>query len=193
MRDTSEYVIAGRRVPSVTEILSLAGLTNWGMVPSSVLELAAQRGRETHLWLELVDRGYLSPEDEPPPQIQGYVSAYYRFRAETDFEPDPDGIEETVLNLSHFYAGTLDRRGRLNRDRVVIDFKTGVPTPAAHLQTAGYAACLEGRFKRFALHLRPEGTYRLEPHASRNDLPDFLAAVRVAHLRLSLNLGGIPE
>ena len=44
MRDTSRYVIDGERWPSVTEILTLAALTDYSMVPPDALEYARVRG-----------------------------------------------------------------------------------------------------------------------------------------------------
>lgn len=183
MRDTSAYRIDGVRLPSVTEILTIAGLSDWSMVPSSVLEEARARGSEIHLWLEMFDRGYLKDGDEPAEAIAPYVAAYHKFRAEVDFEIGE--IEVVVLNAPHRYAGTVDRTGTLNGKAAIVDFKSGAPVPTTPLQLAGYEACFPERLERYELHLRQDGNFRLLHHRSRNDKHDFLAAARVAHWKLA--------
>jgi hypothetical protein len=183
MRDTSKYVLRGVRVPSVTEVLDIAGLVDWSMVPPGVLEEAAERGTRVHEWLQLIDEGWLDPMTEPDEDVRGFTSAYLRFKDETGFAPEL--IEHTVLNETYAYAGMLDRTGKLNGERVLIDLKTVRQVAATTaLQTAGYAACLGELHRRFALQLWPDGNYRLVPYTDRNDTHDFLAAVRLAHWRI---------
>jgi hypothetical protein len=183
MRDTSKYVLHGVRIPSVTEVLDIAGLIDWSMVPPGVLEEAGERGHRVHEWLELLDQGFLDLEDEPDEDIAGFVGAYLRFKDETGFKPEL--IEHVVVNETYAYAGMLDRTGRLNGDRAMVDLKTVRQVNATTaLQTAGYAACLGNGHRRFALQLRPDGTYSLVPYTDRNDVHDFYAAVRLAHWRI---------
>ena len=183
MRDTSLYVIQGIRVPSVTEVLEIAGFTDWAHVPPNVLEFAAVRGRDVHDWLEGVDAGVLDGL-EPDPRIAAYVAAYQQFKEDSGFKPEL--IEHVVLNEAYGYAGTLDRTGILrNGERWLLDLKTvATVTPESALQTAGYAACLEEPHRRGVLQLRKDGTYKLHPYSDRNDIHDFLSAVRVAHWKL---------
>ena len=182
MRDTSAYVIDGVRLPSVTEILDLAGLVDWSMVPAGVLDEARKRGGDVHEWLELVDFGYLQG-DEPPEAIAGFVNAYLRFKNESGFAPEL--VEHVVVSRTHRYAGTLDRTGKLNGKRALIDLKSGATiVPSMALQTAGYALCLDELHERYTLQLRPDGSYRLARHRDRSDAHDFLAATRIAHWQL---------
>ena len=56
-RDTSGYVVNGVRLPSVTEVLSIAGLTDFSGVPPGVLEKARVRGTQVHEITEWIDDG----------------------------------------------------------------------------------------------------------------------------------------
>lgn len=155
------------------------------MVPPGVLEEAAGRGQRVHEWTELLDQGFLSASDEPDDDIAGFIEAYLRFKAESGFVPEH--IEIVVINKPYRYAGTLDRTGTLRGEplKTMVDIKTGQSVPAsAAVQTAGYAFCLEGAYRRHALDLFPDGSYSLVPYNDRNDIHDFLAAVRVAHWRI---------
>lgn len=183
-RDPSKYVIDGVRVPSVTEVLHINGLDDWSMVDPVVLEAARQRGQAVHEWTELLDQGFLTPEDRPDEPIAGYVEAYIRFKNETGFSVEQ--VEQVVLNETYRYAGMLDRTGKLNGKRALLDLKAvRSVTPATALQTAGYGECLEEHHERYALQLRPDGTYRLTHYADRGDRHDFLSAVRLAWWRLN--------
>ena len=183
MRDVSAYTVAGVRWPSVTEILSLAGLTDFSMVGPEILENARVRGSEVHRWLELIDIGFLGGDDEPDEEIKGYVSAYLRFKDETGFTHT--AIEEYVRNNEYSYCGRLDRLGRMNDAAWLIDIKAvATVSPATALQTQGYAMCLDTYHKRAALQLFPTGKYKLYPYSDRSDLHDWLSAVRLAHFKL---------
>ncbi len=183
MRDTSTYVVAGVRWPSVTEVLKLAGLTDFSMVNPEVLENARLRGTAVHEWLEMVDLGFMEADAEPDEEIDGYISAYLRFKDETGFTPT--AVEQKVRNDEYSYCGTLDRRGTMNGAEWLIDIKAVASVSAATaLQTQGYAMCLSTPHKRAALQLFPTGKYKLYPYEERNDLHDWLSAVRVAHFKI---------
>lgn len=184
-RDTSKYRVDGRRVPSVTECLSVAGFVRFDGVHPDVLENAARRGRMGHAITAKMDQGDLIgliPEDVEP-----YVIAYEKFRADSGFQPEL--IEHVVVHVGHLYAGTLDRVGILNGRRVLIDLKC---SPTCYrwvgMQLAGYDLALQddpsldlGPLERFSLRLLKDGTYRLDPQRNRQDRMDFLASVRVTN------------
>jgi hypothetical protein len=80
---------------------------------------------------------------------------------------------------------------QLPSDRAVLDLKTGLPGPAAALQTAGYAELIDAEFgpgpvplRRFALQALPSGKFRLEEYGSHAaDRRDFLACLVVHRLK----------
>jgi len=195
-RDVSRYVDAcGARVPSVTEVLALAGFSaTFDFVPAKVLERARVRGSDVHEWIDTIEIAGVEGQ-EPPEHIDQYVQAFLRWR--DDYNPECLSAERTVVSLTHRYAGTLDLYARVGGETVVVDFKTSAAkVAAAKVQTAGYrfalAQCAEvdeqdhaRNARRAALYLHQDGRYTWDEHKNhREDEADFLSAVRVAHWRL---------
>lgn len=189
-RDVSMYTIAGRRVPSVTEILAIAGVVDFSGVPEEWLAKAAERGRLAHRITAEIDQAQGEPPFVPE-ELKGYVDAWWKFRVETGFTASL--IEHALVNQEHRYAGTLDRYGMVGATPWLIDLKTSAAIPRwVGLQLAGYELALRpalsvteaARVKRAAVRLRPDGTYSLFHFADRSDFADFLAASRIAHFQL---------
>lgn len=191
MRDPSKYMVNGQRVLSVTRVLSLVGLIDLGGINGSVLEAARLRGRAVHEWLHGMESGVLDGL-RPDPMIAGHVDGYKRFRDEKKFEVKL--VEHAVVNSAYMYAGTLDLTGLMDGDRWLIDIKcVAKVSEETALQTAAYEHCLDERHKRAALQLMANGTYRLHPYTSRNDLHDFLSAVRIAWCKVRWGRATIEE
>jgi hypothetical protein len=188
MRDTAQYMVAGQRVPSVTEALDLAGLVDFSDVPPDRLEWARARGQDIHGWTAIIDEGYAGDES-PPWDITGYVDAYLRFKNESGFAPEL--IEHVVINETYHYAGQLDRTGKLNGKKALVDIKAVAKVgPATSLQTKAYALCLDEPHNRYALQLKPDGTYRLHSYPLKGrtesvDRDDWYAALRMAYWKLT--------
>jgi len=192
-RDVSKYVLNGAPLPSVTEVLDLAGLVDLTSIPFDVLEFARQRGSAVHDWIELLT---LTPDairgTEPPEFIAPYIAAWEKWRVESGFEIER--AEECVVHSIYRYAGTYDVLGRINGCRALADYKARYGlTPEIAPQTAAYVDALRDMgqldtgepVKRFALLLRNDGSYRFKEYASRNDINTFRACVAVAHWKLS--------
>jgi hypothetical protein len=182
--NSHEYRVDGAIVPHVTAITDT--LIDFGGIAPDVLEHARDRGTAVHLLTELHDRGELD-EDALADELRGYLTAYRRFIAEAD--PQWDAIEQRVYSARYRYAGTLDRVGSIggkrSRKGVLVDIKaTASIQPAVGPQTAAYAhAYGDSRLARFALQLRPDGTYRFHECRDQSDLPVFLAAMTVYNWR----------
>lgn len=186
-RDPSKYLIDGVRKPSVTEILALNGLVDFSMVDPDVLENARRRGSTLHEWLDLLNGGHLSADDEPPPEIAGYVQAFLRFRSDTGYVAT--AWEQVVKSPALGYCGTFDQLGVLDGAPILLDTKATSALGAwVRLQVAGYAMALDPMPARAALRLLPDGTYRFERYTSRQDVHDWLACCRVAHFKLAHGL-----
>jgi len=189
-RDVSRYSVGGARVPSVTEVLSIAGLVNFDGVPANLLASAAERGRAAHRITQLYDQGE-DPKQAPNyGALEPYLAAYLKFRADVQFEPL--FIEQLVVSQTYRFAGTFDRLGTARAGELwLIDLKTSASISSwVGLQLAGYEIGLreelgqQDPIKRFALRLLLDGSYRLVPFADRSDHHDFLACTRIAHWRL---------
>jgi hypothetical protein len=192
--DAHRYTVDGVEIPSVTQVLALAGLTDW----SHCSEWARERGSVVHRAIHIELTSGLDWSTLPEP-LHPYVSA--ELQAIEDLGAEIIASELRVYSRTYGYAGTLDRLVRLPRaGKSVIaewDTKTGQVIDAYGLQTAAYAEALhemaetdpeiaallggERVRERYALRLNPDGTYKLEPFTDRNDIVNFRAAVRVAH------------
>jgi hypothetical protein len=177
---THTYRLDGQVIPNVTSILQSSGLLgDYTMIQPDVLEAAARRGTAVHFALELLDHGELDRASIDP-ALEGYVAAYERFLVESRFIPAH--IEHRVFHGIHRYAGTLDRTGLLAETMTVLDIKTGPILPGHALQLAAYANCLKmpRRFRRIALQLCGDGTYRAHEFPlgqMSHDIELFVAAL----------------
>jgi hypothetical protein len=173
---------AGAEYLGVTSMLKAAGLM--GDTPFYTDE-ARDRGSYIHQAIAYDIVGDLvEPADDDP--IRPYVVAFRQWledtRAETIYAERP--MADPTLRL----AGTVDWIGQIRGAVYVVDHKSGTEAPWHALQTACYAHLafvneLGARFKRAALYLRDDGTYRFVEHPDRNDWKIAAAALAVARWR----------
>ena len=163
-----EYSVNGKRIPGVTEILSPITADGYSKINPAVLEHAAMKGTLVHDWCEMFDLG--CADEFMPSEIVPYCQAYADFIR--DYRPEWEKIEEIVGYKSEpddwWYAGRLDRCGYINGKRLIVDIKTiASPSTKTHIsvccQTAAYAYAVDNiaSWDRYALYLKPDGTYRL--------------------------------
>jgi len=189
-QDTHQYLLDGRPVLSVTQILKLAGLSSdFEHVSPLVLERKREIGEAVHMATQYLDEGTLSWSSVDP-EVEPYVRAYERFRAETGIVPIYSELR--VYHRVHRYAGTLDRIGVVpgTTRAALIDLKTGDPVAAgARFQTAAYLEAvkamslpIDGRslIERWSVELQPTGRYAITKHADPRDFDLFLAAAKIA-------------
>jgi hypothetical protein len=171
---THTYLLGGRALPSVTQVLKHAGLVSYAHIPQDVLARASHRGKWVHAKCQAIDDGLDLPG--MPEEYQPWVDAYLKFKRETGFILE---LNEYRSFHKHFrYAGTMDRTGilsHLSRSRWLIDFKTGIYLPGHRFQLAAYAALLREprRYKRAILQLCGDGSYKLHPHPNGDFDRDF--------------------
>jgi hypothetical protein len=168
------YFLGDRELPSVTRILSAA--FPW---EGPADDFYRDRGTAVHLACELDDLELLD-EMSMDDEIWPYLEAWRSFRKTSGFVADPDGIERRRYHSSLFYAGTIDRVGRLRSGRkIVIDIKTGGKYPQYRLQLAGYVNLLEEPLNYFrgSVTLNPDASFSFDEF-SREDYPVDLAVFR---------------
>jgi hypothetical protein len=176
---THRYTLDGRELISVTQALTEAGFIDARWYNDE----AALRGTYTHAAIALHHEGALAAASIDP-IVRPFFEAYLKFLGDTGYVIA--ACEERVCDPMAGYAGTLDLRGRFpgNPCMDVIDIKTGAVPPWVGYQTAAYARLVKGTKKRrWALHLRADGLYRLEPLVNRTDERVFLAALTVAQAK----------
>lgn len=190
--DPAEHVYFwnGTRVPNVTRVI--ASLSDYSRVEPEALERARQEGVAVHKMVELECKGDLDI-DTLPEWMRGHYAAWLKFKDEIGFELWRS--EHKAFHPKHYYAGTFDLAGVLIKAKkplngpALIDIKRSFYAgPAIGVQTAAYLEtwnATEGKdvridpSHRFALQLRPNGTYRLEHYGERDDFSIFLAMLTV--------------
>lgn len=184
IEDSHTYLLAGRRVPSVTEVLSL--VESYANVPQDVLEAAARFGRHVHQACDMYDRGELDMTMLDP-ALAPCVKAY------ADFLRSSGAVviasEQPVVHEELGYAGTPDKVVVMNGRVSVPDIKcTAVVPYTVGAQTAAYAKAYKQMHggaepSRFCLHLRHDGTWRLIQRKDMGDWSDFVSCLNVYKLR----------
>jgi len=169
------YILDGRVIPSVTQILTAEGIINgqW------YTEDGRQRGGHVHLALRYLDEGRLD-EDSVTDEVRPYLEAWGRFLSETGFICLQ--IERPFVCEALGYAGTPDRVGWMDGGKIlsVIDIKTGSPEPWHALQTAAYAVGIGKRMaKRWSVYLRNDGNYRLVQYQDIDDINAWIGLVSI--------------
>ena len=175
------YTVNGRVLPSVTQVLTAAGFVD----PRFYTDEACARGTAVHAAVQQFHAGgELGPVEA---EYAPFLDAYLTFTDLTGYAVEAS--EQRVYDPLRGYAGTYDLLGTLpsyHAGRDLIDIKTGsIPTWVGY-QTAAYARLLPGIVRRWALNLRADGSYRLEPLTARSDEAVFLAALTVAHAKAGL-------
>lgn len=178
-----EYRVDGLLIPSVTQIISEAGLSNVNLDDPAVIQ-AGQFGTAAHKVVELHDRGTLdiATVDDA---LRPYLEGWYKFRKESGIEILE--IEKRLFHPAHWFSGTIDRVVRWHDKIVILDIKTSVKFPATvGLQTAAYMALYnadgKGRAKatqRCVVLLKPDSTYLMEKYNNKMDFNIFLSALQL--------------
>lgn len=174
------YTLPGRdrELISVTQALTEAGFIDrqW------YTDEAAIRGAAVHAAVERFHQtGAVATDDAAAP----FFDAYLAFQMEAGLHIESS--EQRVCDPLLGYAGTLDLRGRFRHFAHgvdLVDIKTGMVPSWVGYQTAAYARVLKPAFvRRWALQLKADGSYRLQPLTTRTDEQVFLAALLVAQAK----------
>ena len=128
------YEIDGLSLPSVTTILKIhnnPALNRWASNLGTELseqykEETAEIGKQIHSYVARLIKGipigkleWMQLSDE----IKNGIRAYERFRLQVKFEGME--TEKMVYSVKYKFAGTLDAIGKIGKDKILIDFKTG--------------------------------------------------------------------
>lgn len=163
--ETHTYLVGGRPIPSVTQILQSTGLVCYDHIPEAILEHKAEIGTAAHAACHYFDEGDLDLNSVHS-EVLGYLQAWILFREQTGFVPrlmEQRGI--AILNGMP-YGYTLDREGEFQERETVFEIKctAGVEISWGP-QMAAYETALRLEDKkarrRVAVHLRKDGTYAL--------------------------------
>lgn len=187
------YTVGGRDVPAVSRIIKT--LEDLSDIPPGVLAAKGALGTAVHACCELLDQGDLD-DDTVRPEWRPYVDAYRMFL--DHYQVEWQDIEQRHVNRVQWYAGTVDRFGRLRRrgteewTTALVDLKTRLTLPPIiGVQLAAYEHLHPGYLgaARFALQLRKDGTYNLATFDSQTDWPTFLGCLAIHKFRTTHRIG----
>ena len=202
---THVYQVEGQYCLSTSDIIHLAGLSDYGSVPSSILENARNRGTSLHKAIHYFEEGDLDM-GQLPEDIQPYLRAYMKFRVERDFEPIPPQEHAIVYeheNTGQFIGCTIDLRGTVAGKLYIVDPKSTYPNCGAakkqtylkwRMQLQSYSEATltdeefwtktpDGPFGKAILHLKKDATYEFIDFPN-DDAMNWDACIRMAQLRL---------
>lgn len=178
------YYVDGERKISTTQVLKRGGVVDdrW------YTELHRWRGGQVHLATAAEDTGNI-PKLEP--QYLPFLLAWRKFKTERKFRPVM--VEQIVYDDLLDTCGTLDRLGCFDNGLadVLIDLKTSntgqIPAWVA-LQTASYGHALDPKaiYRRMAVVLMPDATFRVEPYPADTYLKhvrDYQALVHAVRVQ----------
>ena len=126
------HIPTGRLLVSATQIMRKCGIGFQGDAPQS----ATDRGKYVHEVSTLIDDYEDLNLEAVPDDWKGYVSAYLSFSKTV--RPVFAATEHLVWHPGFWYAGTLDRVMVVDRERLVMDLKTG-SSDDVDVQLAAYA------------------------------------------------------
>lgn len=161
------YTVNGKRLPSVTQLMSPLSQLVYGGVPSAAMAEAADRGSRAHEQVEhLVKYGI----EETDLDTEGYIEAFKAFQ--NDHSPTWAASEYRTYHKLLMYAGTLDLVGHVTPDDGkgydIVDLKTTSKLMKTLLgtQLGAYGAALQSHGLKvrnvYGLQLKKDGKYVLE-------------------------------
>ena len=151
------YELDGVVLPSVSEIIRFMSREAYGNVQQWTLDNAAGRGTRVHKATQAIDTfGTVECEDDIAPYVQAYV-AFLK-----DYHPEWTDVERATHNAELGYAGTIDRAGILDGQRVIVDIKAqeSIKRPLVTAQLNGYALMKPCEALK-CLQLTRNGKYKL--------------------------------
>jgi len=187
------YDEKGKWVPSVTQILSLCGLSDYSRVNPEVLEAKRAIGNEVHDLCATIDKYGCIDMDWVSESAKPYVEAYQLFREQRRFVPDADKVEVPIIACvgGMAFGCTPDAPGMLDGYAAILERKcVQAPLASWAVQTAFQEFALHktsfcGRTQRFALQLKKNGRYRIDSHEDhKKDASRAIAALTIVYARI---------
>lgn len=184
-----EYRLNDVVIPSVTQVIKDAGLTNFDWIDPNLLERKADLGTKVHLTTEYYDKSILNLDSLNPVLLE-YLESWIKFRKDYEFEPTE--IELQLAHPLYRFAGTIDRIGYIKNGLVLLDIKSGTIQKVHEIQTAAYELLYNQGKKRsdqikrrLAVYIREDG-YKVQEFKNKNDANVFLAALTISNYKKGL-------
>ena len=190
-QESHVYRLNGKIIPSVTGILSDAGLFDYRGVPPEVMEAARLFGQAVHRATELYDMESLDMATVNEPLIP-YLEAWKKFRADFKVVIYPSWIEKPICSYKYQFGTIPDRICSIGNKVTLIEVKsTATIQKAVAIQMGGQEIVVEENYgkvrQRIAVQLKPDGTYRIEEFKNPTDKTVFISALNVWRWRKENN------
>lgn len=197
-REAHAYYLGAERIPGLTSVL--AQVIDFSFVRDEVLARKSAIGSALHLAVELDYLGELD-ESSLDPAVLPYFDGWRKFKDEQRAHR-VTAAEEPIYSPTYRYGCTPDIWGATGAgDWFVTEIKsTTTIHPAVALQTAAQRQALAEslpdkvaatwflKARRFALQLRPNGSYKLHEFTQRDDFAQFLALLSTYRWKQRNNL-----
>lgn len=204
-REAHAYYLGAERIPGVTAVLSQ--VVDFSFVSDEVLARKCEIGSALHLAIEL-DQAHELDEESIDPAVVPYFDAWRKFKHEHRAW-QVWASEKPVYSRLYRYGCTPDLWGLMEDGSAsltpfVTEIKSSASVhPAVALQTAAQLTAIAERqapsspsvahrmirnARRFALQLRPNGTYKLQEFTQRDDFAQFLALLSTYRWKQRNNL-----
>lgn len=163
------YRLNGMELPSVTTLMKPLSAAVYRGIDEMTLDRAARRGTEVHNAIENYIKFGIK---DIAPDFDGYFAGFLKWLEER--QPVIVGSECRLYHKLMRYAGTADIPCYLNGKLTCVDVKTSaqVEEPLCRVQLEGYTQAWGSHGIVFdgkaILHLRRDGTYRLNPYPARD-------------------------
>jgi hypothetical protein len=152
--ETHIYHVEGEYCLSTSDVIQLAGLSDYSGVPIETLEKARVRGTRLHQCIHYYEENDLDLEDIDE-ELSPFFQAYLEWKEESGFIPIPPFEKAIVYPHLDMHIGChLDLRGYIpGRGLYVLDMKTSYPNSGAakkqthlrwRLQLESYKTATEG-------------------------------------------------
>ena len=177
-----EYRLEGIKIPSVTQIIGGAGLSDFSKVNPELLERAKKFGTAAHSATYLYDKGNLNIQALDP-ALEPYLEAWILFKRDFGITKFTE-IEKQVYSTKYQYAGCLDRLW----EDTLIEIKTCTTIPkTTGLQLVGYQGAYEEMYKvkikrRICVQLL-DGIYKMEEYKEKSDFRVFTSCLNITNWR----------
>lgn len=176
-----EYQWHGKPVPGITRLME--PIHSYDGVPDWVLERKADLGKAVHLACELFDADDLV-EESLDERTAGYFEGWKKFRRERGGAVLVS--ESQMYHPTMGYAGTPDRAMEVDTPCDVVEIKTtatlfdavGIQVAAQKELMIANGKCNRNS-KRFAVQLKPNGTYTMREFKDSSDYPVFVSLLTI--------------
>lgn len=206
---THIYHVEGEYCLSTSDVISLAGLSDYSAVPLDSLERARMRGTRLHQCIHYFEENDLDLEDIDD-ELFPFFQQYLRWKEESGFVPIPPFEKAIVYPHLDMHIGChLDLRGYMpHKGLYVLDAKTTYPNSGAakkqthlrwRMQLESYKMAshsdvefwdsaapheANGVIKKAILHLHPKAS-QVFIEFPMDDSPGWDAAVQMASLKIA--------